>query len=531
MSVKQSLLERIHIKRRKLMKLSVTFVALSAFALQPSWAEAEPVKKILHTRTYLDIVSLDPAYASNLPDEDVMGAIYNKLIYYKPGSDWDWELQAAESIQQIDDTHIEFKLRPGIQFSNGFGEMTAEDVKYSFERIIDPEVKSPNADNWSALDHVEVTGRYSGIIVLKHAYQPLWNITLPYIAGNIISKKATESVGGKFGNTPPSVSGPYRVKAWKPKEAVILETNPDWSGDTPGYDEIHIHQIDDEKLAEIAFESGDIDFTRISLSSLPDYRKNLPTDAKLSEHPSLNYTWVGLNLDHPKLQDIRVRKAVQLAIDVPSILGAAYFNAAEPSTGIIAPGLLGHREESQLPPKADFAEAKRLLAEAGHSAGLELNIDVLNKSTYVTAAQVMQATMAQVGIKLNVSLHESGAFWSLGNEDSGDRWKDIELIMNNFTMVPDPSYATTWFTTAQKGVWNWERFSNPEFDKLHGQATSELSETERDSMYQRMQNLMEESGAYRFITHGATPIIYRADVEPAMRPDGMPLYRKFQPAN
>jgi peptide/nickel transport system substrate-binding protein len=528
MPVTTSPLSRFKIGRRKLLIATAALGLLSTLGAQTSWAAS--AKNVLHTSAYLDIVSLDPAFGGNIPDENVMGAIYNKLIYYKPGSKWEWELQAAKSIEQIDDTHIAFELRPGIQFSNGFGEMTAEDVKFSFERIIDPKLKAPNVDTWRALDHVEVTGRYTGTIVLKQASQPLWYSTLPFYSGNILSKKATESVGGTFGNKPPAVSGPYRLKEWKPKQQVVLERNPDWSGQPAGYDEIHIHQIDDEKTSEIAFESGDVDFAQISLSSLSNYRQQLPANTQLSVHPSLYYAWVGMNLESPKLQDVRVRKAVQLAIDVPSILAAAYFDAAEPATGIIAPGLIGHREKSLIAPQANIAEAKRLLAEAGHANGLELSIDVLNTSTFVTAAQVIQATLAQAGIKLTVNQHESGSFWSLGDEKSGDRWKSVELIMNRFSMVPDPSYATIWFTTAQKGIWNWERFSNPEFDALHEQALSEASEDKRGAMYQRMQDLMEESGAYRFITHEAAPLLYRSSIKPAMRPDGIPLYRLFQPS-
>ncbi|WP_438463802.1 ABC transporter substrate-binding protein [Marinomonas sp. PE14-40] len=513
--------------RRKLLMSSALLGVMSVVSL-PVVEAADSELKILHSRSFTDIQSLDPAFYTAATDEDVMGAIYNKLIYYKAGKDWEWELQAAKSIKQIDDTHIAFELKPGIMFSNGFGEMTAEDVKFSYERIIDPELASPVASDWGTLDHVEVTGKYTGVIVLKEAFQPLWNITLPYAAGNILSKKAVESVGGKFGSKPPAISGPFQIKEWKPKQVVILERNPLWTGKMPVYDEIHIHQIDDEKTAEIAFEAGDIDFTRISLSSLQNYREAPPKDSLLSENPSLFYVWVGINQENSKLLDPKVRQAIQLSIDVPSILAAAYFDAADAATGIIAPGLTGHREKSILAPAADYAKAKQLLNEAGYGSGLDLSIDILNKSTFVTAAQIMQATMATVGIRLTVNLHESGSFWALGSESSGDRWKNIELVMNRFSMTPDPYYASQWFVEKQVGVWNWERFRNQEFDELHEKALSESSEPKRSIMYQKMQDIMEESGSYRFITHESTPIIYRNAIVPALRPDGTPLYRSFQ---
>ena len=94
-------------------------------------------------------------------------------------------------------------------------------------------------------------------------------------------------------------------------------------------------------------------------------------------------------------------------------------------------------------------------------------------------------------------------------------------------MAPDPSYATAWFVTSQKGIWNWERFSNEEFDKLEVAAKAEVDTSKRDTMYQRMQDIMEDSGAYRFITHEATPVIYSDNIKPAFRPDGLPLFRYF----
>ena len=121
-------------------------------------------------------------------------------------------------------------------------------------------------------------------------------------------------------------------------------------------------------------------------------------------------------------------------------------------------------------------------------------------------------------------------FWTLGDENSGETWKDLELILNRYSMSADPYYATAWFTQEQVGVWNWERFRSDEFDQLHADAQAELDVDKRSAMYQKAQDLMEESGAYRFITHEATPVIYRNSIKPALRPDGLPLLRYFEKA-
>lgn len=510
--------------------LMATTAAGVAAAARPPFAWSAK-KSVVRGRSYADWGTVDPAFSTGVNDEEVHACLYNKLIHYKSGREWDWELEAAASIEQVDPTHIKFTLKPGIGWSNGYGELNAEDVKYSFERVVDPELEAPNKPDWGPLSHVEVSDdNRSGVIVFNEPFQPVWNITLPYISGNIVSKKAVEEAGGRLGTEAPTVSGPYRVKEHKLKERTVLERNPEWSGPTKhDFDEIVIFPIDDENTAQIAFEAGDIDFTRISLATLEDLKADPPENSTVEEYPSLYYVWVGMNLDNPKLDDIRVRRAVQHAIDVPSILEAAYYGVAEPSTGIIAPGLLGHREKSKVPPQANPGKARELLEEAG-AVGINLTLDVLNKAANVNAAQVIQATAAQAGINIEVNLRESGDFWTLGDETEGERWKDIELILNRFSMTPDPYYATAWFTTEQVGVWNWERFSNEEFDRLHQKALAETDNEKRAAMYKRMQDLMEESGAYRFITHEATPVIYRNTVDPFLRPDGLPIYRYFAKA-
>ncbi|MFT5116084.1 MAG: peptide/nickel transport system substrate-binding protein [Parasphingorhabdus sp.] len=517
------------VDRRNFLKTTgaIGLTAATAGMYEVAFADG---KKILKIRTYADMRSLDPAHSQGIVDEEIQSSIYSKLIQYKPGREWGWELDAAESIEQVDSTHIKFKLKEGVMFSNGFGEMTAEDVKYSYERILDKSLESTNTPDWGTLTEVTVHSKYEGTIGFGEPYPPAWNIALPYIVGNIISKKAWEAAGGKVDTTTPCASGPYMHKEWQPKQKTILVSNPDWHGGTAAFDEIHILPIDDESTAQIAFEAGDIDCTRVPVSSVGTLRTSTPEDATLAEYPSLYYVWVGMNVENETTSNENLRKAIQHCIDIPSILEASYFGAADVATGMVAPGLIGHREKALVAPAADYAKAKEYLAAAGLEGGASVTLDVLNKAANVTTAQVIQATCAQVGIAIEVNLHESGAFWSLGDSSAGERYKDVQLILNRYSMGPDASYATAWFVTEQKGIWNWERYSDPEFDKLEGMAKAEVDNDKRAQMYQQMQDMMEESGAYRFITHESTPVLYRNTINPAFRPDGLPLLRHFAPA-
>ncbi|HET8727801.1 MAG TPA: ABC transporter substrate-binding protein [Alphaproteobacteria bacterium] len=493
---------------------------------QVIWAASGTVLK---ARSYADINKLDPGFYQNAYNVDVMNCIYSKLTRYTPGSEWGWELEAAESVEQIDPTHIRFRLKPGIIFTDGYGEMTAEDVKFSFERIL--EHNSPVKGDWGPLDHVEVEDDHTGVIVLKEPFVPLWNITLPYGCGHIVSKAAVMEAtgnGGDFGMEPPCFSGPYVLAEWKPDQVVVLTRNPEWSGPQPGFDEIRILPIGDTKTAERAYQAGDIDFTDVSLDSLSLLKSNPPADTKIEENPSLYYVYIGMNIEHPKLQDINVRRAIQWAINVPQVLEAAYSGQADVATGMVAPGLIGHREKALIPPEGDLDKAREYLQAAG-AEGITLKIDALNQSTFTTIAEMIQAQLAQIGINLEVNVQDEGSFWTIGMEAEGDRWRDMQLIVQRFSMVPDPYYATTFFTCEQVGVWNWERFCNKRFDELNARAVTVEDPAERAAMYHEMQDLLEESGGYRFLTHEGMPIMYRTSVmTPAARPDGRPLYLGFE---
>ncbi|TIQ37249.1 MAG: twin-arginine translocation signal domain-containing protein [Mesorhizobium sp.] len=495
---------------------------------QAIWAAEGKVLKVRGSR---NIATFDPGFYEGNADVEVMNCIYSKLTRYKPGSEWGWELEAAEKLEQADPTHIRFRLRKGIKFTGGYGELTAKDVKFSFERII--KHNSSAKGNWASLDHVEIEDDYTGVIVLKTPFEPLWMISLPYGVGTIVSEEAVMKAtkdGGNFGVKPPAFSGPYVLADWKPNQYVLLTRNPDWSGPKPGFDEIRIIPIEDVKTAELAYHSGDIHFTQISVDSLAKFESNPPADTTVENKPSLDYDWIGMNMDHPKLKDINVRKAIQWAINVPQILDAAYSGKVAVAKGVIAPGVVGCRDKALIPPEGDLAKAKEFLEKAGVS-DLTLTLDCLNQSDSLTIAQVVQAQLSQIGITVQVNAQDAGSFWSLGVESEGERWKDVQLTVMGYNGRPDPYTALHAFISAGVGVWNWERFRSERFDELDATAVTVSDPVERAKLYYEMQDLMEESGAYRFLTNGATPIMYRTtQLQAATTPDGQPLLYDFKPA-
>jgi peptide/nickel transport system substrate-binding protein len=112
--------------------------AMGAAWVLPKLANAQD-SKVLRIAARNDFQSLDPAFSSTVAESDIQDSLYVRLISYD-GVSWNTQLDAATSIEQVDPTHIRFALRPGIAWTNGFGEVSAEDVKYSFERIANPEM-------------------------------------------------------------------------------------------------------------------------------------------------------------------------------------------------------------------------------------------------------------------------------------------------------------------------------------------------------------------------------------------------------
>jgi peptide/nickel transport system substrate-binding protein len=515
-----------HVSRRAF--LTGTAAAGLTMAGRPPRPVEAADPKVLKVRSYYHLEALDPAFQISASDGDIIETILLGLVGTKPGETWGWERDAALSIEQVDPTHIRFQLRPGLGWTGGFGDVTAEDVKFSYERIANPALKSPYRGDWAKLDQVQVTGTHTGVIKLKEPFIPLWTTTLPTASSAIVCKKAVEKMDGqRFTMDPGAVCGPYRIRKWEPRQSITLEKNPQWAGPPPPFDEIQAIGIVDANAAEIAYEAGQIDVTQVPMTSVPRLRGKLPTNSSLVARPGLTYWWLGMQSEEGIFKDIRVRKAVQLAVDVKAVLDGAFFGVAPRAHGIVAPGLIGNRERN-LVAGPDLEGARKLLAEAGHPRGFKTEIGARNTPEFINAAQVIAASLAKVGIQAEVVPFDTGVQKAMASDKAGG-WKKMQMHIQRFSMRPDPSWATVWFTSAQIGEWNWERISNPEYDQLHEKALAESDPAKRNAMYIRMQDLMEQSGAYVFLTHGINALLHRNHLKPAFSPDGNRMFlRRFQ---
>ena len=510
-------------KRREFLQVASALgmsAALGGYSIQTN-AEGH---RVLNARSHLKLASLDPGYMVGGSEITIQWALMPRLANFTfEGGALGWAPSDFVShLSQPDGTHIDYTLKPGLQWSNGYGELTSDDVKYSFERMLESEWKG----DWSALDHVEVKDKYSGTLVLNKAFAPIWALALLSGTGTLVCKKATEEVGGKYTVDVPATCGPY-VMDWIPKQKVTLTHNPLWTGPKPYFDKINYISIDAPEAAELAYEAGEVDCTKILAKTHVRWMKSPPPNTKLHVVGALQYMWMGMNVDHPKLKDIRVRQAIQHAVDVDSIIQGAYEGASIRSHGMVCPGLPGQRKES--PVDYNPGKAKALLAEAGVS-GLSLELKTLNVQERVLAAQIIQANLGAVGINVKVIPLDSGPFWNMGQESKGDEWKDLQIWLMRYGGSPDPHSMAQWFVKDQVGIWNWERWSDPEYEDLYIKGQLETDPAKRSAIYLRMQEIMENTGAYVWIGHEPEVFAHRSNLAPMFAPSGEEDFARFSAA-
>ncbi len=505
----------LNITRRQALLGGASIAAVVALGgVHPAFAGADRTKIVV--RVDKDLVNLDPANRSGPVDLNVIWSVQQGLISFKPGST-DWELDAAEELVQVSDKEIRFKLRSGLTFTGGYGELTAEDVKFSFERFIKPDAEGKPvtyAKDWAALDHVEVTGPLEGRILLKNPAPALYSIALADGSGRIVSKKAFEKLGKDFATTLIG-SGPYILKEWTPREQFVLEINPDYKGPIkPHFQQIVGKPISELRTAEIAFSSNEIDFTAID----PENGKAISgsADSSVTQVPAIDYVWFGPNIEKAPFDDVRVRKALRLAVDIDGILQGAYSGLYPRANSLLAPQLLGYWKDAPVYQR-DLDEARKLLEEAGHTDGFKTKLTIEANARYEAIAQIIQANLADVGIAVEIESLESAAYWALGENDAS---KDLELSLIKYNGKFDPSFQTQWFTSEQVGQWNWQRWKNVDFDALHAKGATTVDPEERAKIYVEAQKLLDESAAFIWITHNINAFASRKWLKPGVLPNG-----------
>lgn len=460
-----------------------------------------------------ELANFDPSFRSGPWDANVMRSVYQRLLKQKPNSA-DLELDAAAEVTQSSPTTIDFRLKPNQMFTDGFGAMTAEDVKFSFERIgLEPPAgqrPSTYRGDWVGLQRVEVTGELTGRIHMATPRANLFNIAIADGSGCIVSKKAVEAGGAGYA-TKPVGSGPFQVTAYERQRGATLKRNPGYDGPRPAFEEVVIRTISDPRTTDLALRSGEIDFAILSPAVAEPLRA--VQGITVSEQPSIAYVWMGMNVEKGALADVRVRRAIRLALDVDQMLAAGYAGKAPRLNTLLPPQIFGHWAEAPVY-RRNVAEARALLAAAGQS-NLTFKLTILNQPAFTAMAQVAQALLREVGVTVQIDAQEGGTYWSAGE---GEKAKELDLFILRFNGKHDPNFIMQWFRSTQIGTWNWQRWNSPAFDKLFLDASAEMDSAKRRAMVIEAQKLMDESGAFVWLTNEVNMLVHRSWLRPSALP-------------
>jgi peptide/nickel transport system substrate-binding protein len=528
------LLERTGLSRRQLLQrggllglLATSPGLLAACTVADDTGVSDPQDsprdEALVLRLVADIQNLDPAFMVGATDDAVMLCVAENLVTYRPGST-ELVTELADELTSSDDglSHT-FRLKEGIQFHGGFGELTAEDVKFSFERIAGltkPALESPYQGDWAALKEVEVTGTYTGVIRLNEPFAPLFLTTLPGSSGIVISKKAYEERGEKFA-TDPIGTGPYEFTKWSRGQHVVLSRFDDWGGageewaGRPEWKELRLRAIPDDSAADIAVQSGEVGLGPIPYTSVQRFSKD--SDFEITKQTTLDYGWVGFNVTDPVLSDVRVRRAIRQALDIDSMIAAAFDGQTTRANALVAPDMpIGYWEDAPTY-DPDPAAAKAMLDEAG-ATGLKLEMSIAEEAGANAIAQIVQANLAEIGITVSIKKRAAG--------EMQEQVKALQLFYTSFSNQADPSWATVWFTGDQVGSWNFMSWSNQEFDRLNKAAMVELDQDRRDEMYIEMQKIMDDEAVAAWVMYRTLHYAHAPELKPSLI---TPRYGKYRP--
>jgi peptide/nickel transport system substrate-binding protein len=477
---------------------------------------------LLRARISIDLKNADPGDVYDAPDGTAVSLAYENLVRYAPDSKDLQNWLAVEWESSDDFLRWHFKLQEGVLFHGGYGEMTAEDVKYSFERIAgltDPKEDHSYQSDWGALKGVEVDGKYQGTVVLNETYAPLMTTTVPASVGSIVSKAAVADLGDEL-RVHPIGTGPYELVERTPKERILFRRFEDYWGEPPVWDEIELVIIPEPSATEIALETGEVDYALIGRRA--SERLAETGDFQAQEHTTFDWLWVGMNMINPKLEDINVRQAIRYAIDVPGIIEAAFEGGGERARAAISSQMpIGFWEDAPLY-EQDLDKAREYMAASGVE-GLELEIAIGSVQTYKIAAEIVQANLAEIGITVTINQDDA-------KFDLGPGLRELELFITVYYGFTDPVWTTQWFRCSQFDKWNWMYFCNDEYDDLDRAATRELDPEKRNEMYIQEQELMDEAVVAVWLIWPTSTSVTRTGIRPSFDVANAALLWNFKSA-
>jgi peptide/nickel transport system substrate-binding protein len=431
-------------------------------------------------------LKLDPRHSTDANSVRIGNLIYNSLLR----ADRNLRLQPelAADWRRLDERSYYFQLRPDVHFHDG-RPLTAADVKYTYESILDPTERSPKRGLLKHLGAVEQLGLYRLRFQLNAPHAPF----AEQFTMGIVPQ------GAAHGNIPPVGSGPFMVQALDAGEKVTLKANPNYWEGKPALAGVVFKNVPDAMVRVLEFKKGAIDFMQNDLEPdmLPWLKKN--TDAEIAVHQGTTYQYIGINLTHPILKERKVRQALALAIDRDALIRHLLKDTGEAASGILAPINWAHDPSIPRWP-LDPAKAKILLDQAGFAdpdgdgpkPRFRLSFKTTNIDLRRRIAEALKEQLQKVGIELEIRSYEWGTFFSDVKQGN------FHLYSLAWVGVIDPDVQYQLFHSASMPPDgdNRGRYRNGEIDRLLEQGRLTFDELERKRIYSQMQKILAEDLPY-----------------------------------
>ena len=484
---------------------------LLAITTQPSLSQA-------FTLTFVEgsnIDTLDPAIQRSRPTQIIIDHVFNRLINWKDTKLSKLVPDLAESWEvSSDNLSWSFKLKKGITFHDGTP-FNAEAVKFNIQRLIDPKFGSPNRSLFAPIKTITIPDDYTVVLKTDNPYASLIE-NLAQSAASINSPTAVKKWGKEYGQHPVG-TGPYKLKEWVPGEKCVIERYDNYFGKKPNPDVIVYRPVPEGGARVIEAESGNADIVnRIPPEAVDRLKKN--SNIKLMIIPSSFQVFFELNNSRPPFNDVRIRKAVNYAIDrkaiVEKILGG---NGFVPD-GLFPPGV---QARVVLSPYAyDPEKAKKLIAEVYPDGYKEKVVIWTPNGRYMKdkmVAEAVQGYLNDIGFQTEFRAWEWSSYQkTLYRPEPGKGTGKGSNAANMWmlgTSIPTADWRLTRKTqTGHRS--NLTGYSNKRIDELLEAARTNMMYEERMKMYTEIQKIFwEEDPGWLFLFNQVQIIAMQKNID------------------
>lgn len=444
--------------------------------------------------------SLDPHAVNNALSAVVINQIMERLV--RQDEDGNFHPWLAESWEPIDDVTYQFNLRQDVYFHNG-EPLRASDVVFSLRRAANSPTSAPILGMLNPDAIIEVDD-FTVHVATFEPFMPLI-AHLAHTSGNILSQVAVETLGDEFGNAPIGTNA-FMFESWSRGDAIELVRFEDYYGEATPVNRITIRNVPEAANRLIELETGQVDIALdIAPSDITSVAQN--SDLNLLREPNLRSHYIGFNVQVEPFNDVRVRQAINHAIDVDLIISSILEGVGIRINGPLGDGWGTHPNLPEY--EFNVEVALSLLAEAGFPDGFTTSILTNQDNNDRAIAEAVQSKLSDIGITATISNVENASFLELVASGYNG------IFVTGWTNVTrDPDYGLTpLFHTINQGTGgNRTFYSNPEVDALLDAARSERDLDARRQLYYDVQEIIVADAPWVFLKNGEIVIATRNNV-------------------